>query len=245
MKILSALQPRHNRPKKAFTLIELLVVVAVLGILSAILFSTIRSMRMVSERTKSAANIRQILAGLNLFADANQGRYPGPARGGQWQARWLHQTAVYMGFPETGIGPGNQPVYNKAYRETIFHNPRTSPHLYNDGDGNSRGLYGLSEAISAWDESDDATARMLGANRNEITNPAQTILLAELAYDGEGYGVHKELPYPSASNGAAANWREDGLPEKGPDGKALYGYVDGRVALLEEWPGPEAFTLRK
>lgn len=232
--------PPSSSTRFGFTLVELLVVIAVVGILTAILLPAINGWRTISTRAQSTSNLRQLAAGLNLFANDNEGHYPGP--GSSWQSRWMHQTAVYLGYPaDPAAGPGGYPVYGDAYHLPIFHNPLTPPEDWLATGGGSRGLYGLNDAICK--EAKSSTS-MLGANRNVIVNPSRTVLLAELAYTGSGtVVVHPERPYPLASNGAAANWRSDRLPENGPDGLALYAFADGHVSLLEKWPGAKAFEL--
>ncbi|MEM1159025.1 MAG: type II secretion system protein [Verrucomicrobiota bacterium] len=68
------MKPRQHR--SGFTLIELLVVVTILSILVALGSVGVKRALEASKDTKSASNLRQIGAGLNLYASENNGRYP-------------------------------------------------------------------------------------------------------------------------------------------------------------------------
>jgi prepilin-type N-terminal cleavage/methylation domain-containing protein len=59
-----------------FTLIELLVVIAILGILSGLLLPAVSGARHKARTTESLNNLRQIGAGIVLFAADNDGRLP-------------------------------------------------------------------------------------------------------------------------------------------------------------------------
>lgn len=71
-----------------FTLIELLAVIAIIAILAALLFPAIgTSMRKAKEGT-CGSNLRQLGAGLLLFAADNDGALPaGQGNGGAWPAK--------------------------------------------------------------------------------------------------------------------------------------------------------------
>ena len=62
----------HNR---AFTLVELLVVIAIIGILSAIVMSSMSAARAQSRDGKRTTDIKQIQLALGLYYDANN-TYP-------------------------------------------------------------------------------------------------------------------------------------------------------------------------
>ena len=66
------------RPK-GFTLIELLAVIAIIGILTALLFPLTAQIRASARSAQCASNMRQIGVALRLFADENDGLLPGIA----------------------------------------------------------------------------------------------------------------------------------------------------------------------
>ena len=60
---------------KGFTLIEVLTVIAIIAILSAILFPTVTQMRETASKTKDQNNLRQIINASLLFASQNNERF--------------------------------------------------------------------------------------------------------------------------------------------------------------------------
>ena len=61
---------------RGFTLIELLVVIAIIALLMAILMPALSRVRMVAQRLSCASNIRQMGAGINLYAQDSDGLIP-------------------------------------------------------------------------------------------------------------------------------------------------------------------------
>lgn len=60
---------------KGFTLIELLIVIAIIGLLASVVFATLASSRIKARDAKRAADVRQLLSGLELYYLANN-TYP-------------------------------------------------------------------------------------------------------------------------------------------------------------------------
>lgn len=61
--------------KRAFTLIELLVVVAIIGILSGLLFPVLRQAQLASLRVRCISNFRQAQFALSLYSGDNDSRF--------------------------------------------------------------------------------------------------------------------------------------------------------------------------
>jgi prepilin-type N-terminal cleavage/methylation domain-containing protein/prepilin-type processing-associated H-X9-DG protein len=62
--------------RKAFTLVELLVVIAVIAVLIAILMPALRKARMSAYQVSCAGNLRQIMLGINAYANQFDGWMP-------------------------------------------------------------------------------------------------------------------------------------------------------------------------
>jgi prepilin-type N-terminal cleavage/methylation domain-containing protein len=62
---------------RAFTLIELLVVVSIIALLIAILLPSLQKARTQTRQLKNSTNLRDIHRGMVLFAEDNNGRFPG------------------------------------------------------------------------------------------------------------------------------------------------------------------------
>ena len=77
---------RPNRPAPGFTLTELLVVIAIIAVLAAILMPVFSVVRRNGDRTKCAANLRQIGAAISSHTADHDGYLPGPLW--TWQTCW-------------------------------------------------------------------------------------------------------------------------------------------------------------
>lgn len=64
--------------RRAFTLIELLAVIAIIGVLSAIVISTVSGVRQRAHQTRCASNLRSIGVAMMLHLGENKNILPGP-----------------------------------------------------------------------------------------------------------------------------------------------------------------------
>lgn len=97
--------------KSGFTLIELLVVMAIIGVLSSIIFSVISSARIRGRDVKRIQDLKQIQTALAMYYNDN-GNYP--STGGNWRyscnSTWnTLQTALAPYMQTLPVDPLNTP----------------------------------------------------------------------------------------------------------------------------------------
>jgi len=105
---------------KAFTLIELLVVMAIIAILVAITLPTFRTVQETGRSSKCANNLKQIGAGLLLYAQDHDNNFPTVAsKPVSWVATpssgttlpWTQQIASYVGNPNDPAQGGSGNIF--------------------------------------------------------------------------------------------------------------------------------------
>jgi prepilin-type N-terminal cleavage/methylation domain-containing protein/prepilin-type processing-associated H-X9-DG protein len=91
--------------RSAFTLIELLVVIAIIAVLAALAVPAVNGALTSSQRSKCAANMKSIGAGIHLYAADNNGRLPGTHHGGT--NFWIEELRGPLGkdYDRTRISP--------------------------------------------------------------------------------------------------------------------------------------------
>jgi len=103
------------RNKKGFTLIELLVVVAIISLLSSIVFASVNTARAKTRNAKRKEDLVQVRTALELYANDHNGLYPNSV-GNTWQG-----VGVYNGCPSctytgsSGYIPNLAPTYISVF----------------------------------------------------------------------------------------------------------------------------------
>ena len=116
----------RDKSRGGFTLVELLVVIGVIAVLASLSLAVLSKVGAASDRSKAISNMRQIGAGINLFAADNDGRLPGPLWPGQLaqfdparSGRLVRELAPYLGIP-TPTTPKVEPLFvPPAYRKVV------------------------------------------------------------------------------------------------------------------------------
>ena len=116
----------QNKSRGGFTLVELLVVIGVIAVLASLSLAVLSKVGAASDRSKAISNMRQIGAGIALFAADNDGRLPGPLWPGQLaqfdpgrSGRLVRELAPYLGIP-TPTAPKVDPLFvPPAYRKVV------------------------------------------------------------------------------------------------------------------------------
>lgn len=116
----------RDKSRGGFTLVELLVVIGVIALLASLSLTALSQIGAASDRSKAISNMRQIGAGVALFAADNDGKLPGPLWPGQLaqldptrSGRLVRELAPYLGIP-TPIAPKVEPLFvPPAYRKVV------------------------------------------------------------------------------------------------------------------------------
>jgi prepilin-type N-terminal cleavage/methylation domain-containing protein len=66
----------QTKGTRGFTLIELLVVIAIIGILSSVVLASLSTARKKGRDARRVSDLKQLSLALELYADANSGKYP-------------------------------------------------------------------------------------------------------------------------------------------------------------------------
>ena len=120
---------RYNHKKSGFTLIELLVVVAIIGILSSVVLSSLNTARAKARDARRIADFKEIRTALELFYD-QFGRYPMTAGHTYWDGHWQ----FFATCLETGAGCGFSTTGFKAPISKVSQDPLDDPAALSDAD---------------------------------------------------------------------------------------------------------------
>ena len=96
---------------KGFTLIELLMVVSIIAALAVASLAVAGRVKALAERSRCAANLRQIGVALQAYANEHDGNFPQTSHttGSSLEDAWVYQLADYMGdgFDRIRVSPGD------------------------------------------------------------------------------------------------------------------------------------------
>ena len=98
---------RFAKARYGFTLIEILVVIAIIGILSAILFPVFSSVRESGRMAVCSSNLKQIGVAIRLYANDNRGFYPPVVPPGN-NCAWADRLTAYLKTPEVFVCPSDE-----------------------------------------------------------------------------------------------------------------------------------------
>lgn len=125
--------------QSAFSLIELLVVIAILAVLAALAVPAVNGAMSSSQRSKCAANMKSIGAGIHLYAADNNGRLPSinclnP------ESTWIEQLQPYLGTNYTSVrvcpaDPSAAQKLQSAHATSYLMNERVEADAFVDENG--------------------------------------------------------------------------------------------------------------
>jgi prepilin-type processing-associated H-X9-DG protein/prepilin-type N-terminal cleavage/methylation domain-containing protein len=232
---------RFFSSRRAFTLLELLTTIAIVGILSALLTSSMGKMRSSADSAKCMANLRQIGVAFRMYAQENDGLYPAPrfqqsgtenpnpaGPSSTWQVELAPYTTAPLPAPNSyqlkGIHPSKNAQYCPAFVRLF---PSVS--AIQATSFNSTG-YGMNICLNVGGRDINFGGRI--SNRFKevaITRPATSIIVgdsADYSIDCSSGNWAKAAP-----NSAKPEGYSNGAPTR-HGGKGNYLFVDGHIETL-------------
>lgn len=226
---------RISRSVSAFTLIELLTVIAIIGVLAAILIPTVGAVRKRASTTVDMSNLRQIGQGIQLHMNDNKGLLPnnktliaGTSTGTGQPDRWSFQEAVDRYF---GKGPKftATSIYNFLSRGNMWYSRFAETY-----EGFTPPAGYLQTQPVAYGYNPYVNNGRWAGRSSVIPAPSRTVIVGEM--NGSANLALNVTVKPEQTGTLQSSYRVN------RDGKALYLYVDGRVAMLEGDQSEPALT---
>ncbi|EIQ00599.1 prepilin-type N-terminal cleavage/methylation domain-containing protein [Opitutaceae bacterium TAV1] len=209
-----------SRKSPAFTLVELLTVIAIIGVLAAIIIPTVGKVRRTADKTRALSNLRQVAAGLLLYANDNKGEIMAANPSASYDYGIFTATIWPFVLIESGCledtmsraGTTGQSGYRKRSFQQLY-NPLTRKLFPEDETLWNRGGF----ALNAFDNQN---------KRHNIFTAVQTQSRVVLASDAN---------CNAAMNGM--NWVLSYItplwPSTYTDGGANYAFCDGHVKWIK------------
>lgn len=151
---------------------ELLVAIAIVGLLATLLTNSAGAVKKSSQRAACASNLRQISAGIMLYAADHDNWLPrawDPE--GSWPTwTWMYQVQPYLEEKEHGMHPDNLSL---CYAGLFRCQGKTDWNLYTANDGPK-----VSYAMNTFNPDDDKPKL---TRLSSIEQPSRTLLVGEVA----------------------------------------------------------------
>jgi len=201
--------------RAGFTLVELLTTIAVVSILAAILFAATGKVRESAQRAQCAGNMRQLAAGVLLYANDHRGDLPRSDHSAyaNRQRPWLSAIQPYLGAKEELRGEALESALERYCR------------CPSEEERDSRSSYGLNVHFELHPDSDDyAGEPLIWRKTMQIPSPSQTILIAELTPENEDDHIMAHF-WGGNVDGTVVDIDRH-------SGQANYAFADGHVECL-------------
>jgi prepilin-type N-terminal cleavage/methylation domain-containing protein/prepilin-type processing-associated H-X9-DG protein len=218
--------------RRAFTLIELLVVISIIAVLSGLVFSTYKNVRIKSQQTQCLSNLRQIGTALNQFTTDHDSRWPDVSHA-EDETTWFTRLLPYLNDDKSiGISPGDPlgkqrlaiGMSSYIFNEYLAVPLRTPFGAIKEDFGNRNLITKPAELITVFPIADDIG---LNAARDHTHSRKWTTWRAVVA----------DIQPDRFRTGASSPQREKG--------NANYLYADGHAATVEaEWLRREFLAKR-
>jgi prepilin-type N-terminal cleavage/methylation domain-containing protein/prepilin-type processing-associated H-X9-DG protein len=176
---------RSRRHDQGFTLVELLTVIAIIGILGAIILAVFGNVRESSRKSLCASNLRQNGMAMIQYAAEHKGVFPAADSGSSIFSKALIDGGYLPKRLETWTCPTHLANDEQSAAMVMTNDPDRYPRSY---------------AICGTMLSGGSTAYSKGINMNNIVNPANTVMLADL--HGFGPGVMRQAITGAYQGGA-------------------------------------------
>ena len=220
----------HVKAEGGFSLLELLVTIAVIAVLAALLLPAITAAKSKAKRTVCLNNLRQINAGLRLYADDSADTTPRtPSTRTNWSLNWTGYKKLMAGYVGTGTGSSPQSKLFACPADTFYYSVSNgvvmpinqSFHDQPYGDYSSYGFNGGNLNTNLTRFGIDCTKLgIAGRTISSIRNPSKTVLIFEA---------------PASS---PFSWHQPKLPlvpenERFNDALNMVSFVDGHVSYIK------------
>jgi len=175
-----------NSKSSAFTLIELLVVIVIIAVLAGIALPVFGTVQENGRMVKCSSNLRQIGAGMFMFAQEHNGYFPQSSASGteiQWgnvggdthQPSWVEQLGPYIGTVSSSSNTTNDPKL--ANGKSIFTCPSSSITASMPNDKYYSYFNGVNAAVAL---SGTTGGGMAAVKQQLIKNPSGFILSGDV-----------------------------------------------------------------